>query len=104
MKRIIDGLRYDTDSATEIADMPCNFHTSDFAYHSTKLYITKNGSWFLAGEGGPSSLWKCRAYDNNSVGGEGIRPLSKHEAMGYLESWGEIEELEKFFSGEITNA
>ena len=58
MKRIIDGKRYNTETATEICDVSApGFYRGDFRYEDTQLYCTPRGGWFLAGEGGPMSRW-----------------------------------------------
>lgn len=86
MKRVIDGRVYNTETATEICELPCRHNPGDFGYHQTSLYLTKNGRYFLAGGGGPMSMW-ARALDGNSTGGgSGVRPLDKSEARDYAES------------------
>lgn len=86
MKRVISGRVYNTDTATEICELPCSHYCGDFAYHSTRLYRTKNGNYFLAGRGGPMSMWARPVGNNGTGGGEGIRPLDADEAMWYAES------------------
>jgi hypothetical protein len=62
MRRVIDRKIYDTETAEEIADVsaPCN-DSGDFAYEETHLYRTKNGRWFIAGNGGGSTATVCGA-------------------------------------------
>lgn len=86
MKRVIAGRVYNTETATRICSLPCHAEsTSDFSYHDTDLYRTKNGNYFLAGEGGPMSMWS-KSHGNSTSGGEGITPIDKAEAMEYAES------------------
>ena len=52
MKQIINGKRYDTNTATMVADVsPEGFYHGDFRYEETQLYRTPRGNWFLAGWG-----------------------------------------------------
>lgn len=103
--RIIDGKRYDTTKATEVAEYsgPCGMGPSDFRYHETSLFKTKKGSYFLAGKGGPMSLWS-KSCGNGSTGGEGIRALSANEAREWLENHDFTDELEEEFGAEIGDA
>ena len=105
MKRIIDGKRYNTETATEVADVsPRGFYRGDFRWEDTDLYRTKNGRWFLAGEGGPMSRWARSAGLNSYSGGEGIHVLDADEARALLEQHGETEEIEKYFSAVVEDA
>ena len=58
MKRIMDGLRYDTEAAEEIAHWGNGKPSGDFDQCSETLYRTPNGRYFLLGEGGPQTRWK----------------------------------------------
>lgn len=86
MKRVINGLTYDTQTATEICELPCRYYGNDFKAHDTKLYRTAKGRYFLAGRGGPMSMWAQPEGDNGYGGGSGIRPLDVDEAREYAES------------------
>lgn len=85
IKRVIDGKVYDTETAEQICDCGSHGYSSrDFKWHDTYLYRTKNGAFFLAGEGGPMTMWAQQS--GNGVGyGEGIRALSEAEAREYAE-------------------
>ncbi len=51
MKRIINGLRYDTETATKLADWDNGIYGNDFKACEESLYKTKNGAYFIAGQG-----------------------------------------------------
>ena len=78
MKKIIDGKRYDTDTAEHLCSLPSVEDTTNFNWHATSLYQTKNGAFFIAGEGNASSIWA-------SSEGSGIRVTSPVDARMHLE-------------------
>ena len=84
MKRMIEGKSYNTETAEQVCDIPCQYYGNDFRHHNTKLYITRNGTFFLAGKGGAASVWGERIA-NELRAGEGIRVLSQSEARAYME-------------------
>jgi len=48
MRAIINGKRYDTDTADELCQLTCNADMGDFRWHDTRLYRTRRGTFFLA--------------------------------------------------------
>ena len=94
MKRSINGKIYNTDTAEFICDLPCHYYRSDFKWHDTSLYRTKKGTYFLAGEGGPMSMWSEPCGSGSWSGGSGIRVIGRDEALEYAEQAGlEPEEM-----------
>ena len=71
MKQVIEGKRYDTETATKIGEGGGKAYPGDFHYYSEALYVTKKGSYFLAGEGGPLSRYGRPAYGGGTCGGAG---------------------------------
>lgn len=99
MKKVIEGKLYNTATADEICDIsPSGFYRGDFRYEDTRLYRTKKGSWFLAGEGGPLSRWSRSVGQNGSSGGEDIRPLTVDEAREYVEQYCDAETVQEYFT------
>jgi hypothetical protein len=98
MQRIIDGKRYNTETAEKLADLPAMEYSSDFRYHSTAIYRTKNGRFFIAGHGNAGSRWAQPTGSNGYGPGEGLRPLNDGEARLILEACGEdgMVALEKY--------
>lgn len=107
MKAIIDGKRYDTETATCIADYTNVGSTassmSDFRAFLEKLYRTKKGSWFLAGGGGAMSKYS-QPVSGGSGGGSRIIPLTEDEAFEWLQDTGQTELLEEYFAERIEDA
>ncbi len=86
MKRVIKGLAYDTDTATEICRLPCNYRPGDFNHHTTSLYRTTKGRYFLAGVGEALSMWGRPGRDRGShIDGEGIKALDDIDAREVAE-------------------
>ena len=100
MKKIINGLAYNTDTAKEI-DSYCNeLPMSDFCYLEETLYQKDNGEFFLHGNGGARTVY-CNSYPDGSVsGGEDIIPLSVDEAKEWVETHCTVEIYETLF-GEV---
>jgi len=96
MKCVIDGKSYSTETATHICDLPCAARSdSDFEFHDTSLYRSPKGQYFIAGHGGPRSLWAV--HDGDTTSGEsGIRLVDDETAREYAE-WAKLspEEMEK---------
>lgn len=84
MKRVINGLTYNTETATEIAFVGSNLSMSDFRYKEETLYITKNKRFFIAGEGHGMTRWATN-NGNSSGWGEGIEPLCPETALMWCE-------------------
>jgi len=104
MKKIIDGVLYDTDKAEVIASASEGYNKSDFRYFKESLYRTAKGNWFLAGEGGPSSKYRAVFIDGSYSGGSEIFPMSPKAAREWLERNDEVDLCLKYFSEEIEEA
>jgi hypothetical protein len=103
MKQIIDSKTYNTETATVICDASNDLWCRDFAYERSCLYVTKNGAYFLAGEGGPASRF-FRDTGNGKAGDSGIVVLTKSEALAEAEQHADTHEIEEFFADIITEA
>lgn len=100
MRKIIERLIYDTDTADHLCDLRCPFNYGDFKWEDTAVYRTPRGRFFLSGEGGAMSRWSesCVRHMQNSWGpGRGIRPITEDEARTYCESALSVEAYEKVF-------
>ena len=96
MKKIINGKRYDTDTATLIGSAGYGY-PGDFNYWTEDLYRKKTGEFFLYGEGGPMSRYSRRTGQNEISGGAEIRPLSLKEAQEWAEEHLDADEYEQVF-------
>ena len=103
MKKIIDGKVYNTDTATRIGSWSNNLSSRDFRNESATLYVTKKGSFFVAGESGPMGSFAYSVGDMTS-GGEGLFALTREEALEWAERHLNPEDYEEHFSDMIEEA
>ena len=96
MKKIINGKRYDTDTAERVGTWDNGHFTSDFQYCSEDLYRKRSGEYFLHGEGGALSKYAVHS-GNDSISGENIRPLTLAQAQEWAEEHLDGDEYEKIF-------
>ena len=104
MKKVIRGLRYDTNTAEQVGnDSYSNY--GDFQYWCEELYRTSTGNWFLYGEGGAKSKFARAVGQNEIGGGSAIIPLTRGKALAWLEAHTpDSEAYEKYFSDMLENA
>lgn len=96
MKKIINGRRYDTQTAKLVG------HTSystpgSLDYWSEDLYRKKTGEFFLHGQGGPMSKYLERIGENEWSYGHEIRPISLDRAKAWAEKYLSADEYEETF-------
>jgi hypothetical protein len=96
MRKIIDGVIYDTKKAKLIAE---SFPDCGFGKFTVNLYLTKGGRFFVAyGERGR------RDYQCNSCQEECnqffIKPISESEVLSWAEEHDRFEEIEKYLPAE----
>jgi len=95
MKKVINGKRYDTDTA-EFIGYEQYLYPGQLNYWREELYRKRNGEFFLYGIGGPSS--KYGKWEGNSASGNSeIRPLSIKEAQEWVEKYLDADTYEKVF-------
>ena len=104
MKAIIEGRRYNTETATEIADHSGGGYNGDFHHYEESLYRTRNGRYFLAGSGGAMSHYSVSIGQNQWGPGSTIKPLTNEEAQQWCESTKNYDALEEQFSAELEDA
>lgn len=102
MKKIINGKRYDTETAEEIGFWRTDRSVTDFSYCEETLYRKRTGEFFLYGEGGPSSPYSHAAYDMMGSG-EAIVPLTEDEAKTWVEQKLDADTYEALFPVEEEN-
>lgn len=96
MKKIIEGLKYDTDTAEEVGSWDNGHYHGDFHQCQESMYRTKSGKFFLHGKGGPLSSYAVQE-GNGVSGSEDIRPLSEQESRRWAEEHLTVEEIEDAF-------
>ncbi len=98
MRRIINGKKYDTETAELMAEYKIS-NRRDFNFLEEELYRKKTGEFFLYGEGGANSKYREEVALNEWSGGEAITPLSEDEAKRWVEAYAD-DEYEAIF-GEV---
>ncbi len=99
MKKIINGKKYDTDTAKFLGYAGYS-HPGDFSFWLERLYQKKTGEFFLHGIGGAMSKYAHRTGLNEWSGGEKIIPLTREEAQKWAEKNLDVEEFKELF-GEV---
>lgn len=84
MRQVINRKLYDTERATIIHEWDNGCYAGDLNLLSEELYKTKKGSLFLYRSGG--ALAMRRQAGNAFSGGDEIVPLTKDQAIEWLES------------------
>lgn len=100
MRKIINGKKYDTETAEQLASYWNELSTSDFRHMTERLFRKKTGEYFLYGEGGPLSKYATRCGGSGFTGGEDIVPLPEQEAKEWAEKHLGCDEYEAIF-GEV---
>lgn len=99
MKKIINGRKYDTSTATELASVTSN-PAERFYRTDETLYRKRTGEFFLYGEGGPMTRWAEPYGLTGSQSGSGIVPLTVEEAREWAEHNVDADLYEEIF-GEV---
>ena len=101
--KVVNGKRYDTKTAENIAGAGNNLSCSDFRHYYELLYKTKKGAFFLEGGGGPLSRYSQPCGDGTS-GGEDLIPLTRQEALEWCEKNNETDAIAEHFDDMIEDA
>lgn len=99
MKQVIDGKRYDTDTAKFIGEDSYG-SPADFSYWREELYQKRTGEFFIHGKGGAMSKYAESIGQSEWRGGEKIIPLDFGHARDWSEKHLSADEYEKIF-GEV---
>ena len=105
MRAIINGKRYDTETATLVGESGGGNGKRDFKWWEGGLYKTpRSGQFFLAGEGGPMTRFHSRTVDGMYGYGSKIIPLTDEEALEWAEQELDEDAIEEHFSDKIEDA
>ena len=96
MKVIINGVKYDTSTATCIGVYSYGYGSSR-NYMREELYQKKTGSFFLYCEGGPDSPYAVQFVDYNFRSGSIFIPISEEEARDWAERHSSVKNYEIVF-------
>lgn len=97
MKKIINGKKYDTDTAKLIGSYSNGRTGNDLSYVYEELYRKKTGEYFLYGEGGPWSDYYVKIDNSNYSGSCRITPMTNDEAEKWALEHLEVDEFEAAF-------
>lgn len=100
MKKIINGKKYNTDTATFIKEYSCDYGVDSLDGYFEELYRKRTGEYFLYGDGGARSPYSKSTSCNSWVGCEDIIPLTNNEAREWGEKHLTCDEFEAEF-GEV---
>lgn len=91
MKKIINGKRYNTETAKCLGRASHNGLRNDFHYWEEDLYVTAKGNYFVVGSGGPMSRFS-EAVGNGRYGGSDLRAVTRAEAFAWAEENDDVDE------------
>jgi hypothetical protein len=96
MNKVIDGKKYNTESAKQLASWENMSDTRNFEYVYEALYRTKSGNYFLHGKGGGNSRYG--EWHGNSGGpGEAIITFTESEAREWAGNHVDADKYEEIF-------
>lgn len=101
LNKIIEGSKYDTDTAKMLASRDNDLSQGDFKWCRETLYRTKAGKYFIHGEGGAMTQYAQSCGNNTWTGGERIEPMSREAAQKWAQECLDGDEYEDVF-GKIT--
>jgi hypothetical protein len=104
MIQIIDGKRYNTETAEKVGEYWNGLSSSDFHNMSEDLYRTRNGSWFLYYKGGALSSYARSCGNRSYCGDSGLKAMTEDEAYAWLELHFQVEAIEKYFAERVQDA
>jgi hypothetical protein len=100
MKQIINGKKYDTDTATLLAGWSSHHNPGDFNGSHEELYRTGKGQYFLHGQGGALSQYS-RPVAGGSGWGERLELLTPEDAFNWAVDRLSPEKVEELFPGQV---
>lgn len=108
MIKVIDGKRYNTETAELVFWYTNGNMRTDFKYRSKALYLTKKGNWFIHHEGGALTDMAVSVGNNGWGWGEDIEPVTGDDAFGFLQAHSDESEaseaIDKYFADRVQDA
>lgn len=100
MYKVINGARYNTETAKELGSYSNTYNDRDLNYYAETLYLTKAGKYFLHGEGNAMSQY-AECYGANSWGwGAKIIPMTEAEAQQWASEHLDADEYDAIFGAD----
>lgn len=100
MKKVIDGKMYNTETAEFIGEYDNGLGGGDFNSLWEGLYVTKKGTYFIAGEGGAMTRY-AKGNGDSMWGSEDIEVITKEGALAWCEENNLVETIEEHFADMI---
>lgn len=97
MKKVINGKRYDTETAEFIGRWENIHNSADLQYECEELYKKKTGEFFIYGAGGPASSFALQTGTNSRSGSSKITPIIENEAKKWVEKYLDGDTYENLF-------
>lgn len=97
MRQIINGKKYDTETATKLHGYWNGLSIRDFGHVEESLYQKKTNEFFIYGYGGPASKYAESCGQNTWSGGSAINPLTNEEAKKWAERYMGADKFESIF-------
>jgi len=101
MKKTIHGLRYDTENSQQVGRYNNGLEQSDLQFWEATLYVyPRSNRYFLAGKGGPMTLFgplKVKPIGWTGELGERLVPISKENAYEWAKTYLSIGEVDEYF-------
>ena len=98
MKRVINGRKYDTETATLLASWNNGYDINDPNYVEEILYRMTTGEYFVYGRGGANSCYS-KWHNGQWYGSNDIIPKSEPRARAWVEELAN-EDYKKIFGEE----
>ena len=96
MNRVIDGHKYDTETAKKIGSWDNGLYGDLYSVTET-LYRTKSGYYFIHGEGGAGSCYSKMIENNSWTGSEDIIPMTAEASEEWAKEHLTADDYEKVF-------
>lgn len=108
MIKVINGKRYNTETADMVFRYWNGMPQSDFRYRYKDLYRTRNGAWFIHHDGGAMTDMAVSVGGNGSGWSEEIEPVSEDDAFGFLQAHSDdpdaLAAIDKHFADRVQDA
>ena len=104
MKKIVNGVIYDTEKATLIGESSEGYK-GDFRHWEAGLYVTpRSKRYFIAGAGGPMTRFAQSVGQNSWEGGADLIPMTREEALEWAEKYVDTAIVEHYFGDVLEEA
>lgn len=107
MIKVLDGKRYNTETAEMVFGWSNGHHSGDFRRRDKDLYRTKKGAWFIHHEGGALTDMAV-SCGSGTTGSSRIEPVCGRDAMRFLEAHSDESDamaaIESYFSDQVDDA